>query len=319
MSHRLGTRLGRILLLIPYAIRNPGVTISELSARFGVDREDLIEDLQLIYVCGLPGYGPGDLIDVTFAGENVYVDMADYFGAPLRLTPAEALALLAGGETVARLPGMEEADALRRGLAKLSRALGGSERESEPPGVQVELAPGPAQHMDVLQRALSSRRRVHLEYFSASRGILSERDVDPWGLIATLGRWYLIAWDHASDDERMFRIDRVKRAELLETRAEPPPDFDPRRYRNAFRPRDRQEVVSFEISDATSRWFEDSYPCRSARRLDDGWSAVELVSGGVAWAATLVLRLGSEVRAVQPQSVVDAAGALAKVLAARHA
>ena len=319
MSHRLGTRLGRILLLIPYAIRNPGVTISELSERFGVDREELIDDLQLVYVCGLPGYGPGDLIDVTFAGESVYVDMADYFGAPLRLTPAEALALLAGGATVARLPGMEGAEALRGGLAKLSRALGGPGAESEPPGVQVELAHGPAQHMDVLQRALSSRRRVHLEYFSASRGVLTERDVDPWGLIATLGRWYLIAWDHASADERMFRIDRIKRAELLEEPAEPPSDFDPHRYRSAFRPRDRQEVVSFEISPATSRWFEDSYPVQSVRRLDDGWSAVELVSGGDSWAATLVLRLGSEVRAVQPQSVVKAARALANGLAARHA
>jgi predicted DNA-binding transcriptional regulator YafY len=117
----------------------------------------------------------------------------------------------------------------------------------------------------------------------------------------------------------MFRIDRVKRAELLDEHAEPPSDFDPRRYRNAFRPRERQEIVSFEISDATSRWFEDSYPLRSARRLDDGWSAVELVSGGDAWAAALVLRLGSEVRAVQPQSVVGAARALAKVLAAHHA
>jgi proteasome accessory factor C len=160
---------------------------------------------------------------------------------------------------------------------------------------------------------------VHLEYFSASRGVLTERDVDPWGLIATLGRWYLIAWDHASADERMFRIDRIKRAELLEEPAEPPSDFDPHRYRSAFRPRDRQEVVSFEISPATSRWFEDSYPVQSVRRLDDGWSAVELVSGGDSWAATLVLRLGSEVRAVQPQSVVKAARALANALAARHA
>ena len=318
MNRRLGTRLGRILLLIPYAIRNPGVTLSELSERFGVDRQELIDDLQLVYLCGLPGYGPGDLIDVTLAGENVYVDMADYFAAPLRLTPAEALALLAGGESVARLPALEDADALRRGLAKLGRALGAPGTHGEGPGIEVDLIQGPAEHMELLQRALSSKRRLRLEYFSASRGALTTREVDPWGLIATLGRWYLIAWDHSSGDERMFRVDRIKGAELRDEHAGAPPDFDPQRYKSAFRARDQQEVVSFEISPDAGRWFEDFYPVRSVRRLDDGWSAIELVSGGEAWAATLVLRLGADVRAVHPPAVVDAARTLARKLAARH-
>jgi proteasome accessory factor C len=318
MTRSLGTRLGRILLLIPYAIRHPGVTVSELSERFGVDREELIDDLQLVYLCGLPGYGPGDLIDVTLTGESVFVDMADYFVAPLRLTPAEGLALLAGGETIAALPGMEEADALRRGLAKLGEALGSSSGPSTERGIEVELVQGPARHMEVVQRALSLQRRLHLEYFSASRGALTERDVDPWGLVATLGRWYLIAWDHLSEDERMFRVDRIKRAELTDDPAQAPPDFDPSRYRSAFRPREEQDVVSFEISPAASRWFEDSYPLRSIHRLDDGWSAVELVSGGDVWAATLVLRLGGEVRRVEPPEVLSTARGLARRLIAQH-
>src|SRR5918997_3305278 len=60
----LDKRLTRILLLIPYLLKNPGSTTGELAERFGVPVETVVEDLQLVYVCGLPGYGPGDLIDV---------------------------------------------------------------------------------------------------------------------------------------------------------------------------------------------------------------------------------------------------------------
>ncbi|MDQ3662307.1 MAG: WYL domain-containing protein [Actinomycetota bacterium] len=311
----LDKRLTRILLLIPYLLKHPGTTTGELAERFGVAEEVLSEDLQLVYVCGLPGYGPGDLIDVSFTGDQVFVDTADYFGAPLRLTAAEALALYAGGQAVLELPGMQEAGALRRALAKLGSALGAGRPESS---VEVHLAGGPARHMEILGQALRDSRRVRMEYFSASRAALTERTIDPWGLVATLGRWYLVAFDHLSSEERMFRVDRIKGAELLDEAAEVPPEFDPSSYREVFRARPEQEVLSFEISAETSGWFIDSYPCRSATELDDGWFRVELVAGGRAGAAALLLRLGPHVRAVEPEEIRQEARTLAATIAARH-
>lgn len=311
----LDKRLTRILLLIPYLLKNPGTTTGELAERFGVAEEVLSEDLQLVYVCGLPGYGPGDLIDVSFTGDQVFVDTADYFGAPLRLTAAEALALYAGGQAVLELPGMEEAGALRRALRKLGTALGAGQPESS---VEVHLASGPARHMEVLVRALRDSRRVRFEYFSASRAALTERTIDPWGLVATLGRWYLVAFDHLSSEERMFRVDRIKAAELLDERAEVPADFDPSSYREVFRARPEQEVLSFEISPETGGWFVDSYPCRSVTELDDGWFRIELIAGGRAWAAALLLRLGPHVRAIEPDELRQEACKLAAAIAVRH-
>ena len=159
---------------------------------------------------------------------------------------------------------------------------------------------------------------MRLEYFSAHRGELNTRTMDPWGLVAALGHWYLIGFDRLRNDERMFRVDRIKEAEVLDEPAEIPDDFDPSRYRGAFVPRDEQDIVSFEISAAAARWFEDYYPLRSSRELDDGWRAVELTSGGTRWAATLVLRLGDQVRKVQPQPVLTEARTLAGVLTDAH-
>lgn len=316
---RLGRRLRRILLLLPYAIRNPGVTVDELARRFGVPKRDLIDDLNLVFLCGLPGYGPGDLIDVSVDEDRVYVEMADYFAAPLRLTPVEALGLYAGGQALASLPGMEEADALRRALAKLGRALGSGAQADAPGAIAVRIDSAPSEHLDAIGRAVRERRRVEIEYFSASSGELTARKVDPWGLVAALGRWYLVGWDHRAGDERMFRVDRVKRAAVTDEPADVPGDFDPERYRRGWRGDGGDLTLALEISPQAAAWFEDYYPVASSRRLDDGWVAVELVASGVRWAATLIVRLGPHARAVRPDDVVAEARSLAGALAERHA
>ncbi len=314
---RLGRRLQRILLLLPYAIKHPGVTVDELSKKFGVKEQELMDDLRLVFLCGLPGYGPGDLIDVSFDEDKVYVRMADYFKAPFRLTPAEALALYAGGQALAALPEMTEADALRRALAKLGRALGMGEDGDA--GVEVLLESGAEDQLRALNQALTEQRRAHIEYLSASKGELTERDVDPWGLVAALGRWYLIAHDHSSGEERTFRVDRMKSVTVLETGAEVPDDFDPDRYKGAFSDDSEQPTIAFEISPDVARWFEDYYPVRSSKELPDGWKRIELSASGPRWAQTLVLRLGEGVRNVEPPHVLDGAKALAGKIAARHA
>lgn len=310
----MGRRLNRILLLLPYAIKHPGVGIDELSRKFDVPKKDLIDDLNLVFLCGLPGYGPGDLIDVEISDERVYVRMADYFREPLRLTPAEALTLLAGGEAISALPGMEGADALRRGLDKLRKALGAPDDLG---GVAVRFEESPGSHLETLQRAVEEHRVVDLEYLSTTRAELSSRKVDPWGLVAANGRWYLVGWDHLSDEERMFRVDRMKAAALLDEPAKVPRDFDPERYRGAFSGAGRT-VMTVEISPDAARWFEDYYPVRSSEALDDGWRRVELVTSGSAWGATLLLRLGDQARNAAPAEIVDHARTLAQALAGAH-
>ena len=315
---RLGRRLRRILLLLPYAIRHPGVGIDELATKFDVQKKELIDDLNLVFLCGLPGYGPGDLIDATIDEDRVYVRMADYFSSPLRFTPAEALALYAGGEALLGLPGMEEADSLRRALEKLGRALGQQEESGDGVGIAVQLDTAPADHLESLRQAIARAKRAELDYLSASRGELSTRKIDPWGLVASGGRWYVVAWDHLSDDERMFRADRIKRITILDEDAEVPEDFSPENYKSAFRDKPEDQTVTFEISPAAARWFEDYYPVRESKALEGGWRRVTLATSGDRWPALLVLRLGSDVRNIDSESVRQTAGSIARAIADRH-
>ena len=315
---RLGRRLQRILLLLPYAIHHPGVSVDELSRKFNVPKRELIGDLELVFLCGLPGYGPGDLIDVSIDDDRVHVRMADYFAAPLRFTPAEALTLYAGAAALVDSPGMEEADALRRALNKLGRALGVSRDDSTGAEIDVQLASTPGGHLETLEEALLSRRRVRLEYFSATRGELTHRIVDPWGLIAALGRWYLVGWDHLSEDERMFRTDRMKDVRVLAEPADVPEAFDPEAYRHAFRERGDEAVMTMEISPEVARWFADYYHPRTSETLDDGWQRVELAASSRRWAATLLLQLGAGARRIEPADVLSEARRLAREIAAPY-
>lgn len=316
-SERLARRLKRILLLVPYAIKHPGVSVDELSAKFDIKKADLVDDLNLLFMCGLPGYGPGDLIDVDFDSGYVYVRMADYFAAPLRLTPVEALALYAGGAAMASMPEMEQADALKRALDKLGVALG--RKDDGSPLVDVRFEADPSDHLKAIQRGLAEGKRVRLEYFSASSGELGTRDIDPWSLYAALGRWYLVALDHRSGEERMFRVDRIKSAVVLDEAAEVPNVFDPHAYSAAFRERPGQPVARFEISPSVARWFEEYYPVRSAKTLPDGWRAVELSYTKAQWVAALVLSIGDGVRNIEPADVRDAISVMAREISSVYA
>ena len=102
----------------------PGIAVAEAAADLGVTEKQLREDLELLWVCGLPGYGPGDLIDMAFDGDRVTITYDAGIDRPLRLTPDEALALVVALRMLAETPGMGNRDAIERALAKIESAAG---------------------------------------------------------------------------------------------------------------------------------------------------------------------------------------------------
>ena len=81
--------------------------------RFEVSEGELERDLELLPLCGLPPYTADRLIDVWVVDGGVEIRLAEYFERPLRLTPAEGLALLAAGRALLSVPGSDEADRSR--------------------------------------------------------------------------------------------------------------------------------------------------------------------------------------------------------------
>ncbi len=303
-------RFKRLLLLVPYVLRNNGASVDEISERFAITRTELVADLNLLFMCGLPGYGPGDLIEAYIDEDQVWIRMADYFSRPMRLTPAEGLMLYAGGQALAAVSGPDPA--LERAMEQLSKALtpGALERVSVGLEAPEELAS--------VKQALESRRRLHLVYQSQSKDEVTERDVDPWALLLSEGRWYLVGYCHRVHDERIFRVDRMRSVSQLEDAATIPDDFDLSQYDSVYFESDQALTVTLEIA-PRANWVCDYYPLMSQKTLDDGWIRIRLKVGGTAWLERLLLRLGTEARIIEPDSLKERLKATAASMARRYA
>jgi len=295
-------RLARLLALVPYLVAHPGVSVPEVAAVFAITEQQLRADLDLLFVCGLPGYTPGDLIDVSFEGDQITVSNADAFARPLRLTPDEALALVVAARSLAAVPGLQEREALARAIVKLESALG---PEVEPAARRVAVALDPAgETLRRVRNGLDTARRMHLRYHSIGRDEVTERDVDPMRLVSVQGRWYLEAWCRRVDDVRLFRLDRVLSAELLEAPAEVPASAVRRDLSEGlFQPRADDREVTLELTPG-ALWVSDYYPCEHVEELTGGGQRVTLRARDLAWLCRLALRLGDAVRILAPPELV---------------
>ena len=110
---------------MPYLLARPGIVVAEAAADLGVTERQLREDLELLWVCGLPGYGPGDLIDMAFDGDRVTITYDAGIDRPLRLTPGRGAGAGGGAADAGRdARAWHSRDAVERALAKIESAAG---------------------------------------------------------------------------------------------------------------------------------------------------------------------------------------------------
>lgn len=235
-ARRSLSRLERILLLVPYCVAHPGVSIGQLAKRFGAPEAEIIEDLNLLFVCGLPDYTPADLIEVSLEEDMVFIRMADYFARPLRLTRTEAIPLYLKAQALLNLlegaaggrSRLKELASLRSALDKLGKALlpqeGGVAELTK--RIKVQLESGETKWLELLRDAVTQRRRVDLEYYTYSRDNMTKRQVDPHLVFASLGHWYFSGYCHLVQDRRLFRLDRIKSIELTDEEFEAPAEAE---------------------------------------------------------------------------------------------
>jgi proteasome accessory factor C len=305
----LEERFRRLLLLVPYVLRRNGAPVAEVCERFGIKRSELVADLNLLFMCGLPGYGPGDLIEAFIDGGQVWIRMADYFSRPMRLTAAEGLLLYAGARALAAVGGPDPA--LDRAVTRLKEALSPGMLERVNVGLETP------RELAVVKGALESRHRLHIVYQSQSKDEITEREVDPWALLLSEGFWYLVGWCHKVSDERIFRLDRMREVRQIAAKASIPEDFDVTHYGSVYFESPQAVDVILDIA-PRANWVCDYYPLVSREQLDDGWMRIELRAGGMAWLERLLLRLGPEARVVEPESLRSRVRATACAMAQRY-
>jgi proteasome accessory factor C len=293
----LAERMPRLLSLVPYLLARPGVRVAEVATAFGVGEKQLWRDLQLLWMCGLPGYGPGDLVDMSFTEDTVTVTEDAGMRRPLRLTTAEATALLVALRALTEVPGMVDTDVVRRAVAKIEAAVGSA---AAPAGVVVGLAAREEATTAQVRAALARGRVLWIRYYTASRDVVSERTVDPMRLVLMEGRGYLEAWCRSAEGVRLFRLDRIDEVRELDEPAAPPPTARPTDLSGGLfhaAPDQSQALLRLEPE---ARWVAEYYPVDELVEHDDGRAEVRLRFTDDAWLVRLVLGLGGRARVLAP-------------------
>ena len=279
-------RLSRLLALVPWLVVNDGITIADAAAHFGVTAGQLDKDLWLLVVCGLPGHGPDQLVDIQFWDDGrIHVIDAQTLGTPLRLSGEEAMALLV---------------ALR-----LQDAVGGNAAEQ---AVLVEAA-GDSSVVDVLNEAIAGHRDVHIIYGSATRDEVTERDIEPLRITSEDGRTYVEAYCRSAGSVRTFRLDRIVSARVAaHGHSEPAPvSPDPAEQVSA----DAPPTYATVIIDPGARWVLDVLDMTEPLESADGSVSGRVLVHDPEWLVRTMLSLGGVAAVTSPPhmraAVADAA------------
>jgi proteasome accessory factor C len=205
-------RTSRLLDLVPYINTHQGISLADLAQVFEVSTEQMISDLTTLWMCGLPGYTPLELMDLDFESGYVTIRNAPTLAKPRSITHEEGVALVLGLEVLRSTISPERQDLIAAigalsqriaGLVNLPSALSASSGMS--PEVTVSI-----------REAIKHRSGLQISYHSLYRDEISERVVLPLELIESQSYLYLHAYCFTAQDFRHFRVDRIQSADTAQ-------------------------------------------------------------------------------------------------------
>ncbi len=305
-------KLRRLLYIVPYVAKYPeGVPVYQLAKMLGAERDELLQDLELLSQVGPPDGDPGEYLLVSVDEGRVFVDLAHRLTRPLRLTPAEGCSLLLGIRAL-RESGIAPFDAAMEGAEKkLLIALGRDAREAENLATSTVIASADlavAAHLRLLVTAARRYERVEIEYAAVSRNQAERRPIDPYGMVHHAGEWYVVAFCHKRGDVRTFRLDRIGALHTTGERFEKPATFDLEAYRRdrLYVPSADSVTVRVQLDPLAVTRIGVNWPVGEVTMQDDGSAELLVDCDGFEWVTQWVLGLGRHAWIVGPDDAQTA-------------
>jgi proteasome accessory factor C len=279
-------RTARLLDLVPFLNTHQGIALKELAAHFDVTPTQMSADLMTLWMCGLPGYTPLELMDLEFESGFVTIRNAPTLAKPRTITFQEGVALLLGLDLVASSIPEERSDllnsvqSLRERLTKLL-------------GVPIKLSFVAATSGAVsttISQAIQSNSGLEIRYHSLYKDQISERSVMPVDLYDSNGQQYMRAFCFSANDYREFRVDRIESATAAVVPAQVSADVV------------NQEKIAFQITtqthsrDVAERFAISDLPLEAAIKLSS-YSRQWIERSVMASGAAVTLNSPLEIRA----------------------
>lgn len=305
MAERTAPRVTRLLGLVTYLEREGEATIEELAEHFGVTAAQVRRDVELLWVSGVPGHAPQDLIDFDgWAFDEGVIRLTNSQGVgQVRLSPREGVALI--GALSAVVAGGAAPDAAHTALAKLIDAVGDKDavRSVTTGSVDPVVAA-------TLRDAIDSGVVVDVGYVDANdRRTL--RVIEPHRIVVIDGVSYVECFCRRAGDYRTLRVDRIISA-VRGTEAVTTPASDVSGF---------SLIAHFEahvVADGHARWLLESFPGVQLEGVD----AVVTARFGVADVSAIagqLLSVGTALASVGPEPLARELARQARAVLAAHA
>lgn len=324
-SGNLEEVVGRCLALIPLVRENQGIALDELAQLSRLPAEQIAGELsQVMLMCGVPPYFPHDYVTFILDENRVSIHFADQFRRPVSLNPLEALSLKLACESLVP-PGRPVPRALATLLRKVESAMSREQRRQFRNLSRRVLTTEPGDSAGPLAgraaMALAERRVVRLDYRAAGRPDSRARPVEPYGLLRSEGRWYLVGFDRSREKIIHFRLDRIVSLAATGERFEIPSNF---RLDDFATPGASDEdaglpVARIRFRGPAARWMRETAAPGTLQEEGDGSVLWSPGIGSEEGLASFLAGFGDGVSILDPASLrMRVQGILAAVIAAHE-
>ena len=214
MVENAALRAIRLLDLVPYIVAHPGISITELAKEFSISRDEVLKDLNLLFLCGLPGYTPLELIDISFDEESVVIRDPQNLASPRNLNESEALiariALAALEESTPKTSAAyPQIVALREKIAKAFSS-------SIPASAITFTLDKERATLEAIEGAIKQELDLEITYNNVTKDSSSRRSITPISIIAEDKRTLVSAYCHSAKGLRTFNLAQISEVSTKE-------------------------------------------------------------------------------------------------------
>lgn len=286
----------RLLDLVPFLLSHQGISISDLATHFKVEKDVIIDDLNTLWMCGLPGYTPLELIDLAFDSGYVTIRNAAPLAYVRTMSSSEIVSLALGLDLL-------RDSLLNLGNEQVSRIDRLSQRLRSQIGAHISIASGTqTAHRSMIATSIARRVPVEMTYYSSTTDQETRRIVTAYDFFQENDVEYFQAYCHTSNGMRTFRVDRIVTASLAQESQEIVNDKKQKSERirvgATVKSLDRTSAEAFRLA------FEELEVGASVAL--EAFSSDWLVRAIMAGAGSLVVEEPSEIRQLVRRSIDSA-------------
>jgi len=296
-------KLIRLLKIISLIEQRNGASISTLTEECEVCQRTIYRDIEAIATGGMPVYWDPDLKKYRFT-EKVFLK-------PLTFSVGEATALVQCIQGFTRMRTPLNA-ALRMAQERIMASLPADRQKTVDQlrdVVDIKIARRPhevcADTFDCVGKAIQEHRRLLVQYYTKTTETLTERKLDPY-VIAFRGKaWYLVAYCHLRGAIKIFRLDRIRRVEILPETYALPANFSASAFFEGSWLLEQGDPVKVRLKfyPEAARWIRESsyHPAERTQELPDGSLLYEVTVNGTREITRWIMGYGLAAEVLEPE------------------